>query len=609
MRKGFTLLEALIVIVLVSIVSIFFLSVFTSALKITTKSREDTKAAFDGQAAVEQKVVDIFNEASQYHKKLPGAKAPDRNVNLWGRKIEGYGVNVQLGKEPSDPKERGTIRGKVLTFVFAGERAPELPVLTFNLLNSPSKTVPKFIYLENYDLKSAKEYSYSISVTNPQLLQRIVERQYFSNKFKDIDGTKYILRPYTDFKEDVSSSGTIVQPPLYSAFFSNGYSVTDSKGANLFDGGKIIPKNIKNTEFQSPIKFPSAKRNNSGNAQQDLDSLKDMRRDTAFLKTLQVQTGSGYAGPEVISTESISWFIGTPVTNGLVGQWDANLYFDSNLNDNIVSFKDNTVVGSSSSTLKEWQEVRELAKNEKVSSISFKGDLTLKIRKDNDDRSYRQFSNGVSMLPNSSASNRIKIETQNGSLMDTKNPNTAMIGKMGSGNYSIIIRAKQANPSSDSALFTVNMNNVGAIDDNNSGNEASGVFLTNSGNSISYKYDAGVAQTDPSKRYINSQPIAISKSKYDSLIKTPDDDRSGYRIFELSLLNAGVEDMYNINLLVDNTKHNLTNNSPQSIDLDRFGIELGSNLEISDILVYNRTLTNDESKKMAEYLLNKYIVK
>lgn len=67
--------------------------------------------------------------------------------------------------------------------------------------------------------------------------------------------------------------------------------------------------------------------------------------------------------------------------------------------------------------------------------------------------------------------------------------------------------------------------------------------------------------------------------------------------------------MYNINLLVDNTKHNLTNNSPQSIDLDRFGIELGSNLEISDILVYNRTLTDDESKKMAEYLLNKYIVK
>lgn len=590
-KKGFTIFEALIVITLVSLASIFFVSVFTSAYRTTARSRRDTEVAFQGQTRVENEIVSIINQASDFNGGITGAIPPDRNVTVWNRNVAGYGLNVRIGDNPA-PGQQNTFQANVFSFVFAGEKKPRIPVLTFRPLSSADSRLPKFMYIEEFFANRNNQYTYRYSVTDTQLIQRIMQREYFAARAKSVDGRTYIMRPFTDFKDET----TLNSAPVYSSYFSLGYSALNTKGENLFGRGQLIPRTIQDSPRNDTIALPDF--STAPNAEQ---LFKDSHRDTPYLKTLQVQTVSGYATSEEVAKDSMTWFVGTPVLNGLVGQWDANLLFSNELTDNIVSYKDNTLLGS------EWKSVKELAEKSKQLEVAISGSALLKVREDGTNN-YRRFSNGIALPVDNGVNNRIKLQLENGKSLDRSKGGR---GRMGEGSYSILIRAKRNIAGSDSALFTVNMDNIGSIIDTTSRtNEANGFYLVNNGNRIQYKYDAGTHIADRAGRFVDMTSLTdLQPSTYNANLADAQDERADYRIYELQITNAGRPDLFHFRLLVDNQQ--VAFQAPivnHYSDLDTFGLDIGSNLEISDILVYDRVLSAAESRTMAEYLLNKYII-
>ncbi len=609
-RRGFTILEALIVIVLISTAVAFFATVYTSAYKMTARSRKDTNIVFQGQAEIENEITQVLLQATDAHNKIPGAKLPNREIDVFGRKIKGYDVNVLIGDKNTTSNSQPTFRSSVITFVYAGKRTPDLPILTLEKLNSTDRKLPKFLFMQEYasnpTMKSQK-YDYRISISKTELMQRVMQKEFFGSRKIQAGNKVYLARPNTDF----GTPNIDRNLPAYASTFPKGYFTNSTIGINIYQGKKLIPSNISKELHSAPITLPVP---STITAPADVlakeKELVELLRDTAYTKTLQLQTVSGLIASETVIKDSITWFVGTPVINGLVGQWDANLYFQSATDSDIVSFKDNSSVGGHLTPSLPWQDVRTLAGKPAQLTLGYSGDIQLKVRYDDAQSLYRQFSNGIFLQGNTGNTNRITLDTKNGSNMDLipspSNPNVLIPqNSMGNKSYSIIIRAKQADPNTQSSLFTVNMGDNGSIINESSPvNEANGWFIEGGGNTIRYRYDAGRHQTDLTKRYFDRVSTPLAESFYKD-----NDERKGYRVYELQLKNTGTSDLFNMRLLADNKVVNFGAIPSHYSDLDQFGIAIGSNLEISDILVYDRVLGDAESKTMAEYLLNKYIVK
>lgn len=630
MKKGFTILEVIIATALLGIVLSFFSSVYQYGYKLGIKSRLDITMSYKGQEDVESAIAKTIGYAQEYKDKvlsLPsgaspptGVLLPDLSFKLWNTDLRGYSVREVI----SDKTGSTQLQADIFSFVYPNARKPAIPEAQF-VHEQNNKYVPLFQYNEEIKLQQAKktdkdkDYHHKIQygANVKDVIRRVVVREYIGSKSKKLENDTYISRPYT---MPLSSDYENLVP--YSSAFPIGFEyLAGSSGKVLFDsdGGQLgIPGEDLKIAYPFNLSYDS--------------QTSEKYRDIQLLTTIQAQTVNGYTEQEKIIPGTETWIIGVPVINGLVGHWDANLIFkDWNinyqgrktipytentqmkiLNDNISSYT--TTINSVNELIEE--PVPPIPPNSPTNNLSktslktqgrfvdlhFKGaslSPKLLVKHENGNRSalYRRFSAGIELK---GENNRLNLSVAG---------KTAGF-KDGKSSYTVVIRAKIVDKTKEANLFSINMNENHAINNITHQNyEANQVSVI--GDIVNYYYDKGTnnPDTDSSnpRKVHTTFPDPIPSSLYEKVLVDNEDERSGYHIFELELESIG-EDAYKIALIVDGTKaYRLTKNTYNWCDIEEFGLDIGSNLEVSDLLVYDKNLSDQESKDLATYLINKYI--
>ncbi|MDO5095505.1 MAG: prepilin-type N-terminal cleavage/methylation domain-containing protein [Peptostreptococcaceae bacterium] len=566
-RRGFTLNEAIIALVLFSLVVGFFATIYSASYKTTRRSKSDIKLTFKGQEQVEQGLASLSGEAQRWADYINAKKSdsslvkpadlqePDTKLNLWGGEVKGYSYYHTI--KPDKPNEQG-LTADVFSFVYANARRPVIASVAFV---SSIKPVPKIIYQQSYT--STNDYSYKIKVENSDVLLRAVEREYLGKKHYDVQGKKFISRPYSSRK----SAGEFELTPIYASLFPEAYNIISPRTGNVLFKQNSIPK----LESAVSIDMSSFKKDSSFS-------------DVALLKTVQAQSINGFISEEIVNPYSVTWLVGLPVVdNSLIGHWDANLTFESKSDESVEQYLSNQDL--SGKTLDNLLTVAGYAN--KDSKLNVVGHPILNVRDTNGD--YRQFSNGIAIPYSDNANSRLRVVPS-----VTQEPIT------------VIIRAKQLNPSGNSPLFSFNMGN-----DGNGVGGALGFqfYLHPSATQISYRLDRGATTPNPTQRIIDIPSNLTDVFAYNSI--TQQGDREGYAIYELQMIPRlnGSNIEYNASVLVNGKyKYDLMLAEYLPYNASTNGIEIGSNLEVSDIILYNRILAIDESKEITKYLLNKYTV-
>lgn len=653
-KKGFTMIEVLIALVLVSTAIMFFTSVFVSSYKLTTKSRNDTEVAFAGQSQMEEAIVEKVNLADTEDRSSITDPSYIKDVNIWGKKVEGFSIKEEIASNKTDAQGKPieSARGMVIGFVYATKRTPDFSELRpiylkksgSNTTIDHTKVIPKFMYLEEILDSSAtlsKEYEFGFIIEDPLLMRRTMQREYFGQSVFEDGARKYVARPYSSFivylDESTDKINKIDEPiaPIYNSYFPRGYETIDSRGTNIYEGGdpstqaNLPLKDKITSSIHFPVSIPKGAKPDE--IYDIVERSKDDFRDKNYLRTLQVQTVSGYALNEVVMTDAMTWLIGTPVVDNLAAQWDANLIFpkhDVVINPKSVdektaspetverldSFRSNIDLNSTDvSKIVSWDDLRTLQGNKSASKrkLNYIGIPKLMVREtDNADSEYRRFSAGIRLQPTATNDlGRLKITDKT----DSTNPSDMLskgFGVLGKGHesYTIIIRAKQIDPSVRSNIFSINMDNLGVIKNTEKRNYEAAQFAIDPTSGLMYKYDSGSGTPD-ARRYFTGASAALHASLYTPM--DSNDERAGYHIYELRLEHptGTPNDQYKMSLLVDGKKiYDPLAGQMVWSDLRLFGLDIGTNLEVSDILMYDKILSDDESQNMAKYLLKKYTI-
>lgn len=603
-RKGFTFIEVLIALILLGLVSGFFATVYTHSYKLDRVNKHTITTSYQGQELIEDKITLTAGQAQDYADFIlsgsatpsPNVVIPRSNVSMWGSNVLGYDVREVVVDKDSD--RSATI--DIYSFVYANARRPAIPMTTF--VTPASKNVaPKFRYLEEYQADPRK-YAFAVQIDNIGSVRRAVTREYIGNKNIDFAGDKYVSRPYSDFfsGDNYLDETTFYHAP-YISKYPIGYGLLSkdkeaSKGKVVMDAEGKILDDVTNLEYEASFD----------------NTEKEKYRDVGVLHTFQTQAVSGYTEDEKAILDSATWLVGTPIISGLEAQWDANLVYKNikldtsvdTVSRDIVSLDQNMILADPVADPRiqvAFNSVTQLLDRTETHAAGILGEPWLFVKgidsnEFNDpNAAYRKYSAGIQLLADSSKENRIRLQD---------------IGKPSLGNgrdsYSIIIRAKQIDPSLKSSLFSINMNSEGAINNVSAPNNEANQFYIDQG-SIGYIADRGIGVQDPSIRRHISPAALLHQSVYNSF--AANDERKDYHIYELQITNTGPADSYRLTVLVDGKKIYLANaGSPEWCDLDQFGLELGENLEISDILIYSRNLSPSESLLMSNYLLFKYTV-
>lgn len=566
-RKGFTLNEAIIALVLFSIILGFFATVYIAAYKTTRRSKSDINLSFKGQDVIEQGLANLTGEAQRWTEYTIQSKSdpsltkpddlqePDVKINLWGGEVNGYTFSHTI--KPENPGEKG-LTTDIFGFVYVNTRRPLIANVGFK---HATNAVPKIIYLNKFS--DPKNYLYTVKVNNGDVLLRAVEREYLGKKSYSFDGKEYVSRPYSARK----TTGELDFTPVYASIFPEAYNIISTPT------GKIVFRQSSLSSYEA-------------NADVDMSSVKkeDLFSDVALLKTIQAQSINGFVSDEVVIPYGVTWIVGLPLTDNLIGHWDSNLIFSSITNESAEQYYADQILADA-----DLRNLLSIARHEAKSTLVKNGDPILSVLQPSGE--YRRFSSGIALPYSDREKNRLKIT-----------PNISLGTPL-----TIIIRAKQLDPSGVSPLFSFNMGNDARVKSNTSIGQQ--FYLSENATRIGYTIDRGVTITDPTRRFTNFPADFQSDFVYNSLSSA--EERAGYAIYELKLVpnSTGVPMEYTASLLVNGKEsYNLMLNSYAPFDLQGNGIELGSNLEISDILVYNKTLDSVESKTIAQYLLNKYTV-
>lgn len=603
-RKGFTFIEVLIALILLGLTSVFFLTIYTHNYRLDRVNKNTITTSYQGQENIENVITLTAGEAQRFTDfRLSGSTnppaglvIPQARVDMWGSSIEGYDIEEVVRNTDGS----GTATIDVYSFIYANARKPALPKSTF-ITPTDKNVAPKFRYLEEFAINPGT-YSYGVHIENVGAVRRAVTREYIGSRTKMMDNGIYVSRPYSDFLSDdstVEDSNFFTVP--YSSRYPMGYNLL-SKASDASRGKVVIDAEGNYLDQDNYLSY----------TQSFELSEKEQYRDVQVLNTFQSQAVSGYTEDEKVIVDTATWLVGTPVINSLETQWDANLVYKTinlstageTVDRDIVSHTTNMIIVDNitdPNVQTKLNSVTELLGKQEKHSLGIVNTPRLFIKgKDASefsqvDAPYRKYSAGIELSPLTNMASRLNIQDVGKTSLGN-----------GRGNYSIIIRAKQIDPSKKSSLFSINMDNDGKIENTSSpNNEANQFFIYQ--NQLGYIADRGSRVANPSLRFHHSNLVQLHNSVYNNFAFS--DERAGYHVFELQLKNMGNEDSYRMTLIVDGRKLYPANGAqPEWSDLDAFGIDIGSNLEVSDILVYSRDLDLGESSEMAKYLLNKYTV-